>query len=397
MQTTWEDNDSNGSESDNEKAILCLMANRDEVNSNYDSSSECEMSYDDLVDAYNGLLDAFKKLHDKLGKMVKKCASQRREKLIIESKFQTLLNENEGLKKEYTLLKETGSPELIFENASLKLISEDQIDGLAKFTQGTKNLELMLGAQRSVFYKNGLGYDPFDKKDCFKISTSSKDKWFLDSGCSRHIMGDRTKFSSLQAYKGGSVTFGDNSKGKDNLGKFDAKSDEGIFLGYSSISKAYRVYNKKTLLVVESIHVVFDESPTSPTKSVMDNDEEVELEKGTNELNTNRCLIELEKGINDLNINKSSIDIYQSSNLSDDTSQHKTTPNEWKLVHNYPIDQVIGDPSKGVSTRSQLRNICNFVTFVSQFEPKNIHEAENDESWLLAIQEELIQFKRNKV
>jgi len=28
---------------------------------------------------------------------------------------------------------------------------------------------------------------------------------------------------------------------KDNLGKFDAKSDEGIFLGYSMNSKAYRV------------------------------------------------------------------------------------------------------------------------------------------------------------
>ncbi|KAJ9547113.1 hypothetical protein OSB04_019656 [Centaurea solstitialis] len=31
---------------------------------------------------------------------------------------------------------------------------------------------------------------------------------------------------------------------KDNLGKFDSKSDDGIFLGYSSISKAYLVFNK---------------------------------------------------------------------------------------------------------------------------------------------------------
>ena len=30
----------------------------------------------------------------------------------------------------------------------------------------------------------------------------------------------------------------------ENLGKFDAKSDEGIFLGYSMNSRAYRVYNK---------------------------------------------------------------------------------------------------------------------------------------------------------
>ncbi|XP_042973126.1 uncharacterized protein LOC122304931, partial [Carya illinoinensis] len=46
---------------------------------------------------------------------------------------------------------------------------------------------------------------------------------------------------------------------RNNLGKFDAKSDEGIFLGYSTNSKAYRVFNKKTLTVQESMHVVFDE------------------------------------------------------------------------------------------------------------------------------------------
>ena len=45
---------------------------------------------------------------------------------------------------------------------------------------------------------------------------------------------------------------------KDNLGKFDSKSDVGIFLGYSTTSKAfYRVFNKRTLAVEESMHVFF--------------------------------------------------------------------------------------------------------------------------------------------
>ena len=44
---------------------------------------------------------------------------------------------------------------------------------------------------------------------------------------------------------------------KDNLGKFDAKSDVGIFLGYSTSSKAFRVFNKRTMVVVQSIHVIF--------------------------------------------------------------------------------------------------------------------------------------------
>ena len=44
------------------------------------------------------------------------------------------------------------------------------------------------------------------------------------------------------------------------LGKFDAKADEGFFLWYSEIRKAFRVYNKRLNKVHESIHVTFDES-----------------------------------------------------------------------------------------------------------------------------------------
>ena len=49
------------------------------------------------------------------------------------------------------------------------------------------------------------------------------------------------------------------NNGKDNLGKFDVRGDEGIFLGYLLNSKVYRVLNKWTSMVEKSIHVVFDE------------------------------------------------------------------------------------------------------------------------------------------
>uniref|UniRef100_A0A2N9ETC2 CCHC-type domain-containing protein n=1 Tax=Fagus sylvatica TaxID=28930 RepID=A0A2N9ETC2_FAGSY len=104
------------------------------------------------------------------------------------------------------------------------------------------------------------------------ISKSTKDKWFLDSGCSRHMTGDKNKFTSLTLKDGGNVKFGDNSKGK-----------------------------------------------------------------------------------------------------------------------------IIGIVERGVSTRSKLKNICNNMAFLSQIEPKNINEAIEDESWILAMQEELNQFERNKV
>ena len=48
------------------------------------------------------------------------------------------------------------------------------------------------------------------------------------------------------------------NNGKYNLEKFDSKSGEAVFFGYSTTSKAFRVFNKQTLIVEESVHVVFD-------------------------------------------------------------------------------------------------------------------------------------------
>ena len=50
-----------------------------------------------------------------------------------------------------------------------------------------------------------------------------------------------------------------HNNGKDQLGKFDPRSDEAIFLGYSATSKAYKVLNRRTQKLEESIHVKFDE------------------------------------------------------------------------------------------------------------------------------------------
>ncbi|GJT30816.1 retrovirus-related pol polyprotein from transposon TNT 1-94 [Tanacetum coccineum] len=47
---------------------------------------------------------------------------------------------------------------------------------------------------------------------------------------------------------------------KDHLGKFDAKADDGYFLGYSFVSKAFRVFNTRRQQVEETYHVTFDEN-----------------------------------------------------------------------------------------------------------------------------------------
>ncbi|GJV11651.1 retrovirus-related pol polyprotein from transposon TNT 1-94 [Tanacetum coccineum] len=55
---------------------------------------------------------------------------------------------------------------------------------------------------------------------------------------------------------------------KDYLTKFDPKSYEGVFLGYSQNSKAYIVLNKHTRKVEESLNVTFDETPP-PSKTLI--------------------------------------------------------------------------------------------------------------------------------
>nr|GFA14166.1 integrase, catalytic region, zinc finger, CCHC-type, peptidase aspartic, catalytic [Tanacetum cinerariifolium] len=47
----------------------------------------------------------------------------------------------------------------------------------------------------------------------------------------------------------------------ENLDKMKEKGDECIFVGYSNLSRAYRVFNNRTRVIMESIHVNFDELP----------------------------------------------------------------------------------------------------------------------------------------
>ncbi|GKA58520.1 hypothetical protein Tco_0757708 [Tanacetum coccineum] len=51
----------------------------------------------------------------------------------------------------------------------------------------------------------------------------------------------------------------------DHLGKFDGKSDDGFFVGYSLTSKAFKVYNIRTRKVEENLHIRFLENKTIVT------------------------------------------------------------------------------------------------------------------------------------
>nr|GEW15069.1 hypothetical protein [Tanacetum cinerariifolium] len=84
-----------------------------------------------------------------------------------------------------------------------------------------------------------------------------------------------------------------------------------------------------------------------------------------------------------------------------------------RIHKDHPVSQIIGDLSLTTQTRSMTRVVKDqgglsqmfndefhtymFVCFLSHEEPKRVHQALKDPSWIKAIQEELLQFKMQKV
>ncbi|GJS40252.1 putative ribonuclease H-like domain-containing protein [Tanacetum coccineum] len=56
----------------------------------------------------------------------------------------------------------------------------------------------------------------------------------------------------------------------EHLGKFDGKADEGFFVGYSVVSKAMRVFNKRTKIVEETLNIRFLENAPNVTGNGLD-------------------------------------------------------------------------------------------------------------------------------
>ncbi|GJV99875.1 retrovirus-related pol polyprotein from transposon TNT 1-94 [Tanacetum coccineum] len=89
-----------------------------------------------------------------------------------------------------------------------------------------------------------------------------------------------------------------------------------------------------------------------------------------------------------------------SSQYVDPSNMHtfyQPYPHEYSWTKDHPLEQVIGEPSRPVLTRNQLRtygDMCIYALTVSIMEPKNVKEAMTDPSWIESMQEELLQFKR---
>ncbi|GJR57278.1 retrovirus-related pol polyprotein from transposon TNT 1-94 [Tanacetum coccineum] len=138
--------------------------------------------------------------------------------------------------------------------------------------------------------------------------------------------------------------------------------------------------NRYTLVIVddysrkieESLNVTFNETPPpSKTSPLVDDDlDEEEAIKVTEKKN-------LENDIED-----ETLEIDEIVNI--------------KESRNHPLENVIGNLNQR-TLRSQAQNQSNFFCFISTIEPKNVNEALTDDSWIVAMQEELNQFIANDV
>ncbi|RVW73015.1 hypothetical protein CK203_057446 [Vitis vinifera] len=153
---------------------------------------------------------------------------------------------------------------------------------------------------------------------------SKKDKWFLDSGCSRHMTNYESKFAFLTKKKRGYITFGDNAKGR--------------IIGQGNIGNG-----TSSLIEKEYIHVIFYESNNSlQERKSIDDDLGLETSMGRLKIEDRR---QQEENGEDPKKEGSPLALPPPQQVQGESSQD--LPKEWKFVINHPQDQIIGNPSNG--------------------------------------------------
>nr|GEX37162.1 integrase, catalytic region, zinc finger, CCHC-type, peptidase aspartic, catalytic [Tanacetum cinerariifolium] len=233
----------------------------------------------------------------------------------------------------------------------------------------------------------------------------------------------------------------------ENLDKMKEKGDPCILVGYSTQSKGYRVYNKRTRLIVESIHIRFDEK-MSETSVANDTSGLIPQRQKVSDYDNSDPVLQLQN-ISSLadahvpsqqeldllfgplydeffnacsnpqdrqpttNIQPTSApstptyvyaeenNVYQAEeeHLQDGkfTNPFCALAQEDAESSSHNIEQVRGNPSRTVQIRQQLTTdpeMCMFALTVSTAELKNIKEAMADSAWIEAMQEELHQFEK---
>jgi hypothetical protein len=175
-------------------------------------------------------------------------------------------------------------------------------------------------------------------------------------------------------------------------------------------TKAYRVFNKSSGLVEVSSDIVFDEQvdlddvdedevSTTAMRTMTIGDVRPQEQQEQDQPYSSTLVhpptqdeehVPQDKGFDQRGA-------HEEQDKEEEVSQVPPTQVRSTIQRNHPMDQILGDISKGVTTRSRLANFCEHYSFVSSIEPFRVEEALQDPDWVLAMQEELNNFKRNEV
>jgi hypothetical protein len=215
--------------------------------------------------------------------------------------------------------------------------------------------------------------------------------------------------------------------------KFAPKAVEGFLLGYDSNTRAYRAFNKSTGLIEVSCDIVFDETNGSQVEQVdLDelDDEEAPCVALRNMSIGDVCPKKSEEPTQAQDHPSSSIqgspptqDEDQAQDEEDDEppqeednyqggdqvnkdkedeqeiqGQRPPHPRVHQVIQrDHPMNSILGDIHKGVTTRSRVTHFCEHYSFVSSIEPYRVEDVLRDSDWVITMQEELNNFTRNEV
>nr|GEV73030.1 retrovirus-related Pol polyprotein from transposon TNT 1-94 [Tanacetum cinerariifolium] len=203
----------------------------------------------------------------------------------------------------------------------------------------------------------------------------------------------------------------------DNLGKFDGKSDEGFFVGYSLSSKAFRVYNTRTGKVEENSHISLEVNIGRFELNIVD---PLLNTASSSDLHSPTDMFKL--GASDT-LEATHVEFFNDRDAPEVdlgnilNSNEVPTTSHTRIHKDHPIKNAIGEVQSSVQTRRMTKptsekgflsavyeekthvalNTCLYVYFLSQIEPTSIAKALSDSSWVKAMQEELLQFKLQQV
>nr|GEZ22762.1 hypothetical protein [Tanacetum cinerariifolium] len=196
----------------------------------------------------------------------------------------------------------------------------------------------------------------------------------------------------------------------EDVGKLKVEGDIEVFVEYSKESAAFRIYNKQTRKIHESVNVNFDEISEMASK-------QFSLEPGLSKLNetgkssnpsvsksiSNNMVPNGDEASTSHNVFNERLEdacFDASTSFHDPSNVHtyyQLYPHEKKWTKDHPLHKIIGDLKSSVRTRGQLENSCLFSCLLSSIEPSNVAKALRDADWVSAMQEELDQFTRLKV